>query len=598
MDHSKPPPRRRRCARDELEGRHLGHGVFHGGDEQKVLGCVQMCVLPWYNKTMDNDNSTPTEELGATEAAKALADEIERVAKEQQELRDEVANTSPAVFDQHLLPFLERNPFFAELSRRIRKSPSADVPTAGVAYDKDKDDLVMVWNPRFVKGLSKAEMAGLLTHEFYHIILQHITERRRTPHRMWNIAADLAINSIIVTEQKTVGTSVLALPKGGLIPGQWPIMPDGRQMTDEEKKGAKLAALIANMPLMETAEWYMEKLQKFADEQHANCPKHGNKSKQKNGEEDGDTDDGKNKAEGAGGTKRKTKDGKPRNENGGEEPAPGDEGEEREKGSGGDQDDPNAQGGEGEGDQECTCGDDFADGFDSHEGWDANLSDDEREYVKNRIKDMVGKAVKHANSRPDGWGTMPASMREAIIASTISVVDWRMVLRQFVGSVCRASKTSTMKRINRKYPYIHAGSKKNYLPKLLVAIDMSGSVGDEALALFFGELNTLTRQVSISVAPFDTEIDEKEVFEWRKGSKVNAMRTRCGGTDFNAPTRFANDPKNRGRWDGLLVLTDGCAPQPEVSRLKRGWVLAPGCKMEFPTQETVIHVANPPAKGR
>lgn len=546
-----------------------------------------MCAGSWYNRTMDNNNDkNVNEELGATEAAKALADEIERVAKDRQELLDEVANTSPAVFDQHLLPFLEKNPFFAELSRRIRKSPSADVPTAGVAYDKERDDLVMVWNPRFINGLSKAEMAGLLTHEFYHIVLQHITERRRTPHRMWNIAADLAINSIIVTEQKTVGASVLALPKGGLIPGQWPVKPDGRALTDEEKKGAKLAAFIATLPLMETAEWYMEKLQKFADEQHKNCPKHGDKSKQKAKPDNGDDPskgDGKDEGDGA------PKEQKSQQGQDGEQQADG--AGDQDGGNGPGPHDPNA-------DQECTCGDDFADGFDSHEGWDSGLSDDEREYIRNRVKDMVGKAVKHANSRPDGWGTMPASMREAIIASTISVVDWRAVLRQFVGSVCRASKTSTMKRINRKYPYIHAGSKKNYLPKLLVAIDMSGSVGDDALALFFGELNTLTRQVSITVAPFDTEINDAEVFEWRKGSKVNAMRTRCGGTDFNAPTRFANDPKRRGLWDGLLILTDGCAPQPEVSRTKRGWVLAPGCKMEFPTQETVIQVANPPAKGR
>jgi predicted metal-dependent peptidase len=511
-------------------------------------------------------------DLTPEELAEAMAEAGNIAAKKRLEALKELENVDHSMFDQHLLPFLEKNPFFAELSRRIRKFPSIDVPTAGVAYDKERDDLVMMWNPKFIEKLSKAEMAGLLTHEFYHIVLQHITERRQEPHRMWNIAADLAINSLIVVEQKTVGPSILALPAGGLIPGQWPVKPDGRAMTDEEKKGAKLAAFIASLPVGETSEWYMEKLRKFADEQHANCPKHGDKSKQKAKPEKGAGDQ-----EGDGGQ-----------EPGGE--SPGDAGDQEGDGDG--------KGSPGDaGEPQCTCGDDFADGFDSHDGWD-NLSDDEREYVKNRVKDMVGKAVKHANSRPDGWGTMPASMREAIIASTVSIIDWRTVLRQFVGSVCRASKTSTMKRINRKYPYIHAGSKKNYLPKLLVAIDMSGSVGDEALALFFGELNTLTRQVSITVAPFDTEINDNDVFEWRKGQKVAAQRVKCGGTDFNAPTKFANDPKNRGRWDGLLILTDGCAPQPEVSRMKRGWVLAPGCKMEFPTQETVIQVANPPAKGR
>jgi predicted metal-dependent peptidase len=174
-----------------------------------------------------------------------------------------------------------------------------------------------------------------------------------------------------------------------------------------------------------------------------------------------------------------------------------------------------------------------------------------------------------------------------------NVVDWKVVLRNFVGSVCRAQRTSTIKRINRRYPYIHPGTKKSYLPKLLVAIDMSGSVGNEALELFFGELNNLTRMVDITVAPFDTDIAEKDVFEWKKGQKVEPKRVRFGGTDFDAPTNYVNDPKNRGKWDGLLVLTDGMAPQPAPSRVKRGWVIAPENNLHFETHETVIALTHP-----
>ena len=65
-------------------------------------------------------------------------------------------------------------------------------------------------------------------------------------------------------------------------------------------------------------------------------------------------------------------------------------------------------------------------------------------------------------------------------------------------------------------------------------------------------------------------------------------RVRGGGTDFNAPTRFANDPKNRGRWDGVLILTDGEAAAPGPSRIRRGYVISKGCKLLFTTNDIVV----------
>jgi predicted metal-dependent peptidase len=86
--------------------------------------------------------------------------------------------------------------------------------------------------------------------------------------------------------------------------------------------------------------------------------------------------------------------------------------------------------------------------------------------------------------------------------------------------------------------------------------------------------------------------------EWRKGTRPDIKRVRGGGTDFEAPTKFANDPKNRGRWDGMLVLTDGECSKPGPSRIKRGWVLGQGCKLMFPTDEITITLdPNPQMTG-
>ena len=52
-------------------------------------------------------------------------------------------------------------------------------------------------------------------------------------------------------------------------------------------------------------------------------------------------------------------------------------------------------------------------------------------------------------------------------------MDWRALLRAFVGRCQRADVTSTRKRRNRKYGLGHPGSKRNYTANILVAVDMS-----------------------------------------------------------------------------------------------------------------------------
>ena len=153
--------------------------------------------------------------------------------------------------DRHLIAFLQDTPFFAELSRYIRKVPTKDLPTAGVTFDQQYDDITMYWNPDFFASLSETDIRGVLIHEFYHLIFQHITARIKKPHQLWNIATDLAINSIIVSCDHKTAT----LPKGGLIPGVFPIPPDDRAFTKEEKEAMPMASLIESFPHSQASEW-------------------------------------------------------------------------------------------------------------------------------------------------------------------------------------------------------------------------------------------------------------------------------------------------------------------------------------------------------
>ena len=228
--------------------------------------------------------------------------------------------------------------------------------------------------------------------------------------------------------------------------------------------------------------------------------------------------------------------------------------------------------------------------MDDHGGWD-EVPEDMREYIEGKVKAIIEKAVRHADSQSDGWGNIPAEMREEIRRSVSNIINWRNVLRQFVGMLVRGHRTTTIKRINKRYPYIHPGTKRGYTAKLLVAIDESGSVGDEMLEMFFAELETLTKKVDVTLLHFDCSCSIKDLYEWKKGMRPKLHRVKSGGTNFDAPTNLANDPKNRGRWDGMLIMTDGCAPAPGPSRIKRGWILGQGCNLNFSSSEIQIFLS-------
>ena len=99
------------------------------------------------------------------------------------------------------------------------------------------------------------------------------------------------------------------------------------------------------------------------------------------------------------------------------------------------------------------------------------------------------------------------------------------------------------------------------------------------MQLFFAELKNLARQTEFIIYNFDTSVDVKSERVWKRNSTPGIGRTRFGGTCFNCVTDHAN--KNKNRFDGYLIMTDGEAAQPPAGKLKRGWVLVPGGDMAF-----------------
>ena len=82
----------------------------------------------------------------------------------------------PFDLNKHTARLLQAEPFFAALSRRIDKKASTAVPTAGVKV-AENGHFEMVYNPEFFEGLSDTHRLGVLKHEFYHLVFEHVTGR-------------------------------------------------------------------------------------------------------------------------------------------------------------------------------------------------------------------------------------------------------------------------------------------------------------------------------------------------------------------------------------------------------------------------------------
>lgn len=150
-----------------------------------------------------------------------------------------------------VISLLRNEPFFAAFSRRIQKRPSRQVPTAGVCVDKNTQQFELIYNPDFFSSLSDEFVTGILKHEFYHIILGHVTLRKPKDglQKIDNIAMDLAINSYLKDElpsERNPGPPINGEPMKACLPGEGP---------------------FADLPPYMTYEWYLEALKDMSEQQ-------------------------------------------------------------------------------------------------------------------------------------------------------------------------------------------------------------------------------------------------------------------------------------------------------------------------------------------
>jgi predicted metal-dependent peptidase len=195
--------------------------------------------------------------------------------------------------------------------------------------------------------------------------------------------------------------------------------------------------------------------------------------------------------------------------------------------------------------------------FDDHD-WESaeQLSEEEEQQLAKEVDEAVRQGVLAAGKLGTG-GTR--DMVELLEPKK----DWRELLREYVTTTCSGKDYSTWRKPNRKYvgmDMLMPSTISESMNDIVVAIDMSGSIGTEEQIAFLSEVKGICEQVKpnkVHVMYWDTEVCGHEVYLQDELDNLTKSTKPVGGGGTMVecvPTYMA---EHNIKPECVVVLTDG-----------------------------------------
>lgn len=181
---------------------------------------------------------------------------------------------------------------------------------------------------------------------------------------------------------------------------------------------------------------------------------------------------------------------------------------------------------------------------DSHEEWEeSDLTEEQKErFVKSHVKAVL------ETCSSDEKSVLDKTLIDELYKSD---VNWKQILRQFFANSEEIFTERTRKKRNRRYGITQAGLKNECKLNLAIAVDTSGSVSDEELGVFFGEIARMYDETKMVLHIMEADSVIRDCYEYKKGMKIEAKGR--GGTCYTAPILKA---KELGV-DSMIYFGDG-----------------------------------------
>lgn len=176
-------------------------------------------------------------------------------------------------------------------------------------------------------------------------------------------------------------------------------------------------------------------------------------------------------------------------------------------------------------------------------------------------------------------------------------VDWKEALREFVSSVCNGKDESTWRKPNRRWlqhDIYMPSTISETMGRVVVAIDTSGSIDDQAVNRFLSEVVAIMDNVNpemVDLIYWGSNVVGHEVYGMGDADKmkVSTKPVGGGGTSPSCITAYLKD-KNIVP-ECAIVLTDGYVGGDWGGHWTSPvlWAIVGGCK-DVPTVGSAIYV--------
>lgn len=179
---------------------------------------------------------------------------------------------------------------------------------------------------------------------------------------------------------------------------------------------------------------------------------------------------------------------------------------------------------------------------------------------RDKLRDEIKEAVLSAANACDNAGQIPAGVKRMIQDMTEPKMNWRELLRMELKSTIKSD--FTWMRASRKgwhQDAVMPGMDNDDMIDIAVAIDMSGSIGDEQGRDFLAEIHGIMEefdQYRIHLFCFDTDTYNPQQYNSDNLPSITDYELMGGGgTDFDVIFRYLKNEDIQPR--RLVVFTDG-----------------------------------------
>jgi predicted metal-dependent peptidase len=382
---------------------------------------------------------------------------------------------------------LDDQPFVGHLIQQLTRQISDEIPTACVSVKDNKYALTV--NPFHFNRLNSDENVAILKHEVFHLLNEHLKRLVDKHPRMWNVAADIAINQYIPNLPRFVRAEAIAeMVKLGFTEAE-----AEKQLPKADADGKCCDCLLPEQYGLErekTAEYYYEKVLNNKEMREKFDKKTINLSGMSKEEQEK--------------LKQDIKDGKVR--------------------------------------ITVTAGD--------HADW-GDMDGSTPEIIDEELKRMIRDAMEKSTK---SFGLLPSELQRAIMELLQSKINWKSRLRSFVQVATHIYREKSRKRPSRRYGIAFPGQKSEYKLNLGVVVDTSGSIGEQELALFAGEINRIFETGIADVTVLEADASVHKTYKLKKKFDGKASRF-CGGGGTAAQPWI--DALDKNHLDAGIILTDG-----------------------------------------